>query len=189
MESHRGRPFRAGVFLLFLASCSGCCGSKEHKEPTPATAGVSPGFGNTNTTPGAATATRTPTPTPTPTPTNPAPARIPAGPGKTQRVRFKPGTSGAEIRDSVIRGERNRYLIGAGKGQTMTVSVTALEDNAAFSIIAPDGKTIPGTEEPRDLKKWKGNLPASGETIVSVGPTRGNATFVLKIEVTGTPQR
>lgn len=113
----------------------------------------------------------------------PARTAAPGGPGKTERVRFKPGTTGAEIRDSVIRGERNRYQIGASKGQTMTVSISSSEDNAAFSIFAPDGKIIPGTEESRDLKKWTGVLPASGDTVVSVGPTRGNASFTLSIDV------
>jgi len=99
-------------------------------------------------------------------------------------VQFERGTSGATLKGSVIRGERNRYLLGAAKGQLLRASITSLENNASFSILAPGGATIPGTEEERDLTSWEGRLPASGKTTVVVGPTRGNATYVLHVEIT-----
>ncbi len=158
------RPTRSNRWLLCCVAllCGGCCAkgdSSQNQAPARQPAGQPAGQPTTRAVP------------------------PPAGPGKTERVRFKPGTTGAEIKGSVLRGERNRYLIGAAKGQSMTVSITSTEDNATFSILAPDGKTIPGTEEQRDLKKWTGTLPASGDTIISVGPTRGNATFSLDVNV------
>jgi hypothetical protein len=83
----------------------------------------------------------------------------------------------------MARGERVNYSLGAKQGQTMTLSISSVEDNAVFSVQSPDGKIIPGTEEERDLKRWTGVLPQSGRYIVTVGATRGGASFTLDIAI------
>lgn len=171
-------PFVRGLLLGSVALACGACCSRGATSGNPDPAGQP-----------AAPARVTPSATATAPVRSAAPVQSaaqkaePPAPGKSERVRFKAGATGAEIKDSVIRGERNRYLIGASKGQTMSVSISSLEDNATFSVIGADGKVIRGTEESRDLKHWTGTLPASGDTIISVGPTRGNATFTLDVDV------
>lgn len=54
--------------------------------------------------------------------------------GITKKVRFARGASSATVRGAVIRGDRDRYLVGARAGQTMTVKITSLEKNAVFQI-------------------------------------------------------
>ena len=137
-------PLLLAAISLLATSC--CCDDDEASDvATPATTTVR------------ATPTPPPTPPPTPAaesptaqpaePTPPAVAKVPAAdegvPGQTFRVRFDRGSSGATLKGAVLRGERNRYLLGASKGQLMKVNVTATEDNAAFSIRAPNGANHP----------------------------------------------
>jgi hypothetical protein len=104
--------------------------------------------------------------------------------GIKKRVRFARGTSSAVLKGSVIRGDRDTYILGAGEGQTMTVKITSLEENAVFQIYRPGGKqTLDGAGEEEDATEWTGELPASGDYTIVVGGTRGNATYKLEIKI------
>ncbi len=96
----------------------------------------------------------------------------------TRRLRFARGSSTARVEDAVVRGTRNRYVLAARKGQTMTVRITSLEDNAVFDITAPRGKQL-ATE----TTEWTGELPAAGNYVISVGGTRGNASYRLEVMI------
>jgi hypothetical protein len=88
------------------------------------------------------------------------------------------------VSGSVIRGERARHLAKAKAGQTLNVSITSDENNAVFQIYSPGEKeTLPGAGEMDDATKWSGKVPADGEYVISVGPTRGNATYKLTYSV------
>ena len=77
-----------------------------------------------------------------------------------------------------------------------TLKITALEKNAVFQVWRPgarlaavasdpiEGLTLPGAGEGDDATEWHGPLPESGEYLVVVGGTRGNASyrFTLKID-------
>jgi hypothetical protein len=81
---------------------------------------------------------------------------------------------------SVIRGDRARHPVTAKAGQTLDVSITSDESNAVFQVYSPGEKaTLPGAGEADDATKWSGKLPADGEYVIVVGPTRGNATYKL----------
>lgn len=104
--------------------------------------------------------------------------------GVKKRVRFPRGETAAAIEGSVIRGERDTYLLGARAGQRMTVRVTSLEENAAFQIYQPGGKkTLAGAGEADDATAWSGELPASGDYRIVVGPTRGNSSYRLEVNI------
>jgi hypothetical protein len=112
-------------------------------------------------------------------------------------IRFDRGASGKDISGAVIRGERSLYSIDARSGQQLSVSISAEEDNAVFQIYPPgaraerrdDGveivgvKALPGAGEGEDAKEWSGVLPETGTYLVAVGPTRGNATYTLKVAI------
>ena len=95
-----------------------------------------------------------------------------------ETVTFQPGASSATLSDAVVRGDRKTYALGAQNGQQMDVSITSLEDNAVFDIIAPNGVVL-SREQIQDSL----TLPSSGEYQVVVGGTRGNATFDLTIAI------
>jgi hypothetical protein len=81
----------------------------------------------------------------------------------------------------VVRGTRDRYLVGARAGQVMTVKITSLERNAAFSVADPAGTFLKGAGEEDDATHWSGRLRDSGDFVVEVGGTRGNAEYSLTV--------
>jgi hypothetical protein len=104
--------------------------------------------------------------------------------GVKKKVHFAKGTSSTTIRGGVIRGDRDRYYVGAKKGQTMTVSIKSEEDNAVFQIyLAGEQESLPGAGDGDDATKWSGELPADSEYVIVVGGTRGNASYTLTISV------
>ncbi len=117
--------------------------------------------------------------------------------GVTQEVKFQKDSNATVIEQSVIRGESDLYYLTARAGQTLTVSLSALEKNAVFTIYRPGvtvttepdgiadikGKTLSGAGESDDATTWKGRLPDSGRYLLVVGGTRGNATYKLKISI------
>lgn len=98
---------------------------------------------------------------------------------RTIRIRFARGRTTKVIKDAVVRGTRDRYLLRASRGQTLTVHITSLENNAVFDIGAPGGRHTM-TQESTD---WTGYLPRNGDYIIVVGGTRGNATYTLEVTV------
>jgi len=117
--------------------------------------------------------------------------------GVVKEVKFSPGSSSTLIAESVIRGESDQYFLTARAGQKMEVSITAVEKNAVFAIYQPGytvgkdrdglleikGASLKGAGEGEDATAWKGVLPGSGKYLILVGPTRGNATYELKISI------
>jgi hypothetical protein len=65
---------------------------------------------------------------------------------------------------AVIRGEMDRYILGAKAGQNMRVTITSVEDNAAFQISKPAGGEVPGATRSDDATKWSGTLPTAPYT-------------------------
>jgi hypothetical protein len=103
--------------------------------------------------------------------------------GVNRRVRFARGRTTATLRNSVVRGTRDRYLVNARAGQKMSVSITSVERNAAFTIYAPSHDTLEGASEDREVKSWSGKLTESGDYVIEVGGTRGNAAYTLKVSI------
>lgn len=97
---------------------------------------------------------------------------------RTRRIKFTRGTSSAIVEDAVVRGTRDIYLLGAKAGQTMTVSITSLENNAVFDIVAPNQKRIK-----QEATSCSTKLSATGDYRIVVGGTRGNATYKLRVEI------
>jgi hypothetical protein len=104
---------------------------------------------------------------------------VPAQGDRTRRVRFARGRTTKVINDAVVRATRDRYILGARAGQTLIVHITSLENNAVFDIYAPGGRRTLA-EETTD---WTGELPRSGDYVISVGGTRGNATYRLEVSI------
>ncbi|HWQ33707.1 MAG TPA: hypothetical protein VNQ79_12710 [Blastocatellia bacterium] len=100
------------------------------------------------------------------------------------RIRFARGADSVMLEGSVMRGERDRYLVKARARQVMTVSLTSAEDNAVFQIYRPGGrKTLAGAGEGEDARTWSGKLPMSGDYLIVVGGTRGNASYKLEVKI------
>ncbi len=98
--------------------------------------------------------------------------------GLTTTVKFRKGSTGASYSNAVIRGERNTYILEAGGGQFMSVSISSTEDNAGFDVVAPNGRTLAS-----ETTNWNGQLPVNGKYRIIVGGTRGNATYRINFAV------
>ena len=59
---------------------------------------------------------------------------------RTRRIRFESGRTTKVIKDAVVRGDRDRYILHARAGQTLIVHITSVENNAVFDIYRPGGK-------------------------------------------------
>ncbi|AFY52784.1 hypothetical protein Riv7116_0176 [Rivularia sp. PCC 7116] len=97
---------------------------------------------------------------------------------RTIRIKFDIGTSSKTVKDSVVRGTRDIYLLGANTGQQMNLNIASLEDNAVFDVISPNGQILQ-----QETKNWSGKLPQNGDYQIVVGGTRGNATYELATEI------
>jgi hypothetical protein len=117
--------------------------------------------------------------------------------GVSKEVSFAKGSNSTLIEASVVRGESDQYFLTGKAGQEMEVSISAVEQNAAFAIYQPGykagkdadgileikGAALKGAGEGEDATAWKGVLPSSGKYLILVGGTRGNATYKLKITI------
>lgn len=104
--------------------------------------------------------------------------------GVKQKIRFAKGASSATVSGAVVRGDSDRYYVGAKKGQTMSVKITSEEDNAVFQIYLPgEEKALHGAGDGDDATNWSGELPADAEYVIVVGGTRGNATYKLRVSI------
>jgi hypothetical protein len=104
--------------------------------------------------------------------------------GVKKKVRFPKGTSSITIRDSVVRGDRDRYYVGAKAGQRMSVKITSTEKNAVFQIyFHGEEESLPGAGDGDDATSWSRELPIDNEYVIVVGGTRGNASYALTISI------
>lgn len=165
---------KIALFLTVAAGLSGCSSS----------------FNNGGNSAPANTNTNIAKPTITPSAATPTPevkaspvAIAPKAESGTKRISFKSGESAATVSDSVVRGERSIYIVGAKSGQTMSVEITSLEDNAVFQIKTPGGKFLADAGDGDDATNWDGQLPANGDYKIIVGGTRGNASFKLTVSI------
>jgi hypothetical protein len=98
-------------------------------------------------------------------------------------VRFPRGAQGTTLTGSVVRGDRDVYVLRASAGQLLEAQITSVEDNAVFQIQAPDGLELAGARSGEDAKAWSGKLTRSGAYRIVVGGTRGNATYTLTVRI------
>ncbi len=115
----------------------------------------------------------------------PSAAELPNAPANSdrQRVQFEPGETFAVVESAVVRGTTNQYVLDATQGQMMTVTITSPEQNAVFTLYGPHGQALAGAAEGQDAIRWSGALPSTGDYIVSVGSTRGNAMYTLNVTI------
>ena len=106
-----------------------------------------------------------------------------AADGVTKRVRFAKGKSSATLSGSVVRGDRDTYILGAKGGQRMTVKITSVENNAVFQIENPEGEYLENAGDGDDAMTWRGTLPDKGNYKIIVGGTRGNASYRLTVSI------
>ena len=95
-----------------------------------------------------------------------------------ERVSFEAGSTSATVANAVVRGEADRYVVGASGGQVMTVSITSLEDNAVVDVVSDSGLALAVEATSTEIF-----LPHSGDYFIIVSGTRGNASYELTVAI------
>jgi len=110
---------------------------------------------------------------------------------------FATGSSSGTVGGRVVRGARDLYSVKATAGQTLTVTITAPDDNAVFQLYEPGttigrdsdgllefhGESLHGAAAGEDATRWSGRLPKSGTYLIVVGGTRGNARYSMDVKI------
>jgi hypothetical protein len=100
--------------------------------------------------------------------------------GVERRVEFEPGTDHGLVEGAIVLGTADRFVLRASAGQSMSISVVSLEDNAVVRVYGTEGELPGGGGD-----SFAGTLPADGDYVVEVSSTRGNATYAAIIQITG----
>ncbi|MBN9420678.1 MAG: hypothetical protein J0I12_34855 [Candidatus Eremiobacteraeota bacterium] len=98
--------------------------------------------------------------------------------GPVETVHFARGTTGTVLQGAVLRGEINTYILGAARGQTITVSISSVENNAYFDLVNPSGNLMQQEAQSANMR-----LPANGNYRLLIGSSRGNATYKVKVTI------
>jgi hypothetical protein len=110
-------------------------------------------------------------------------------------LRFARGHSSVTVQGAVVRGDHDRWRFGARAGQQATLKITALEKNAVFQVWRPgaklpatadgriEGQPLDGAADIDEATDWSGVLPDSGDYVVEVSGTRGNASYRLTLKI------
>lgn len=105
-------------------------------------------------------------------------------------VKFKPGESSATVSGSIQGYDMTTYMLGAKKGQTMSIRFEPDNSSCAFNLIAP-GATEAMFNGSIDGVEFAGPLPADGTYSAMAYLMRNAArrsetcTFKLTFEVSG----
>lgn len=87
------------------------------------------------------------------------------------------------VSDGIVRGNHHDHHFSAQAGQAISIAVTSPENNAVFSLLYVQNGNW--REQTYNQKAWFGNLPPSDNNryIISVGPTRANASYDLFVGI------
>jgi hypothetical protein len=100
-----------------------------------------------------------------------------------RRVRLPRGRTTAVLRGSIVNDGMNQYLLGARAGQKMTVHVTSPRNRAKFDIYLRGDRSALANSGAEDTTDWEGELPESGDYVISVYSVGGNARYTLEVTI------
>jgi len=125
------------------------------------------------------TAAPAPTDTLPPTPTQfvPPAATVPSG----DRILFQTGSTVAVAQGSLAAGTTHTYIIGALKGQPMSLNISSPNNAMSLAVTAPGGAQLLAASAGQTY--WQTRLPASGDyaVVVNSNSVAGAYTFTVSI--------
>ena len=110
---------------------------------------------------------------------------------RTERVHFKPGTSGATVKGKIRGYETVDYVLEAGKGQQMNVSMATDNLSSYFNILPPGESDAAMYIGSTSGNEFDGTLPKSGDYKIRVYMMRNaarrdeTANYRVEMIVTG----
>ncbi|HEX8852915.1 MAG TPA: hypothetical protein VF754_05485 [Pyrinomonadaceae bacterium] len=95
---------------------------------------------------------------------------------RTRELRFARGRTTAVVKDTIRLCTSHEYRLRARSGQTMSVNLVAGE-RTGLTLYTPGGETLVDGG-----KEWSGELPESGQYVLSVG-TDATARYTLEVNI------
>jgi hypothetical protein len=106
------------------------------------------------------------------------------GKAEPSRIEFKRGTHSSTLKGKLRGDEQAEYILGARKGQRVTVNVAAVPADAiAFELLTPLGEEFDLTSSGTT---WTGVLPESGDYMLYVrmaGTQTPRASYTLTLSI------
>ena len=112
---------------------------------------------------------------------------------RTERVHFARGATSATVEETIRGYETVDYVLGAGAGQHMNVSLATDNSSNYFNILAPGETSEAMFVGSTSGNQYEGTLPAAGDYRVRVYLMRNaarrneTANFRLEVIITGSP--
>ena len=107
---------------------------------------------------------------------------------RTEQVHFKPGTSSATVKGKIRGYEIVDYVLEAGKGQSMNVSMATDNLSSYFNILAPGENEVAMFIGSTNGNLYEGTLPKNGDYKIRVymmrNAARRNETAEYRLEMT-----
>jgi hypothetical protein len=97
------------------------------------------------------------------------------------RVKFPRGRTAIILKGTLKPDMPRHYALKARAGQTMIVHLASPGKNARFTIY-PSGQAHP-LDGAKDRLDWSGELPDSGDYVITIMPVRGRASYTLKAAI------
>jgi hypothetical protein len=109
-------------------------------------------------------------------------------------IKFARGASSAVYEKIMFDGKKHYYYFTAHEGQMLNLDLSSQQNNAFFAIYKPDyqlaevnriikveGDILNSEKTTYQGVHWLGQLPLSGEYLIVISATRGNASYNLRI--------
>jgi hypothetical protein len=91
-----------------------------------------------------------------------------------EQTEFLKGVTLAEVKERVAPVTFNSYFVAVQKEKRIEIKVKSLGNNAVFTVIDSNKKTII-----KESKNWSGVVPKTGKYQINVGTERGSASYTL----------
>lgn len=100
-----------------------------------------------------------------------------------RRVRLPRGRTTVILKGVIASDSIDRYVLRAVAGQTMTVHVTSLGSRARFDAYPRRDRGALVDSGAEDTTDWQGELPQSGDYVISVYSIDRRADYTLEISI------
>ena len=103
-------------------------------------------------------------------------------PNAPKRISFAAGAISASVQGSVSAGSDAVYLINAGGGQTMTLSLTGTSGQVGLGVTSPAGTVM--QDAATGQNSFTGQLPQTGDFVITVRQLgSGLSNFTLQVTI------
>ena len=97
------------------------------------------------------------------------------------RIRFAAGGTSASLPGNIGPGEVRRYVLAAGEGQTMTVSVSSPSNDVVLAVWGEDGTVL--LSDHAGATEWQGTLPATQDYYLGLSGAVEPTLFRLSVSI------